>query len=176
MSGWELVGTLSGFAAALVILFIYVLNKISDRAEWRGKVDSDRTSFKKFMKEIREDIQEIRADIKKIFERLPRRAAMASSPMRLTDLGKEIAEAIDAKAWAANLALTLTSQLEGNSPYKIQETARDYCMKLEMNEEQLALCGNCAYEKGVSLDQVKGVLGLELRDILLEKFGLPAPE
>lgn len=168
MTGWELVGTFGSFAAAFVLIFIFVFNKVANKSEWKGKVDSDRTAFKKFMEEIRADIKEIRADIKEIFRVLPRRATSTNSPLRLTEWGKEISAAIDGKAWATELALDIASRFEGKSPYEIQEESRDYCIKqLELSEEQLALCRNCAYEQGTELEVVKQVLGLELRDVLL---------
>ena len=175
MTGWELVGIFGSFAAAFVAIFIFVFNKVADKSEWKGKVDSDRTAFKKFMEEFRTDISEIRADIKEICRVLPRRAT--STPLQLTEWGKEISEAINGKAWATELALNIASRFEGKSPYEIQEESRDYCMtQLEMSEKQLALCRNCAYEQGTELEVVKRVLGLELRDVLLAQFGLTAPD
>ena len=50
---------------------------------WKGKVDSDRTNFKDFMKEVRDDI-------KTILSRLQTPEATRSSPLRLTDFGKDL--------------------------------------------------------------------------------------
>ena len=177
MTGWELVGTFGSFAAALVAIFIFVFNKVADKSEWKGKVDSDRTAFRKFMEEVREDIREIRADIKKIFERLTPLTATTGSPLRLTDLGKKVSEEIEAKEWARELAETLADELKNKTPFEIQETCRKYCFdmkRLQPSEERLALCGTSAYENGIELKQVYNVLGLELRDIVLQRFGLAA--
>ena len=177
MTGWEIVGVMGSFAAAVVLIFIFVFNKVADQSEWKGKVDSDRAAFKVFIEDVREDIREIREDIKRIFRNLPRRIAATNSPLRLTEWGKEISEEIKAKAWAGNLALNLADQLKGKLPYEIQETARNYCMNhLVMNEKELELCENCAYEQGATLDVIKQVLGLELRDVLLKQFDLAAPD
>ena len=39
--------------------------------QWKGKVDSDRASFKEFMTGIKDDLAQIRSDINRIVERLP---------------------------------------------------------------------------------------------------------
>ena len=51
--------------------------------QWKGRVDSDRESFKELMAEIR-------SDIKEILRRLPSRTLTDGSPPRLTDVGKSI--------------------------------------------------------------------------------------
>ena len=53
--------------------------------QWKGRVDSDRVSFKEFMTEVRNDIKEI-------LRRLPSPTVDAHSPLRLADLGKPISE------------------------------------------------------------------------------------
>ena len=56
---------------------------------WKGKVDSDRASFKVFMKEVRDDIKEI-------LGRLPSPTVADGSPLQLTDCGKSISERLGA--------------------------------------------------------------------------------
>lgn len=173
MTGWELVGLFGGFAAALVALFIFVFNKVSDRSEWRGKVDSDRVTFTKFIEEVRGDLKEIRADIKKIFQSLPPATATTQSPLRLTELGEAISKEIQAKEWAALLAEQLADKAVGKSAYEIQDMAREYCKdELMLDDQKNAACQQAAFDHGVNLEQVKGVLGIELRDVLLKKAGL----
>ena len=53
--------------------------------QWKGKVDSDRASFKEFM-------EEVRSDLKEILRRLPSRTLTDGSPPLLTDLGRSISE------------------------------------------------------------------------------------
>ena len=177
MTGWQIVSVISSFAVALVAIFIFTFNKISGGSEWRGKVDSDRDAFKKFIEEMRTDIREIRADIKRIFQILPPATATTQSPLRLTDLGKEISEFIEARAWASELAKQLTNEAEGKDAYEIQELARNRCNRnMDMSELRAALCRRAAFQHGLKLDQVFGVLGIELRNILLRKANLTAPE
>lgn len=51
--------------------------------QWKGRVDSDRESFKELMAEIR-------SDLKEILRRLPSRTLTDGSTPQLTDLGKSI--------------------------------------------------------------------------------------
>lgn len=48
---------------------------------WKGKVDSDRASFKEFMREVRDDIKEI-------LGRLPSPTVTDASPLPLTACGR----------------------------------------------------------------------------------------
>ena len=149
-------------ALTVVIAAVGALYKF---AKWQGGVDSDRTTFKDFIKEVR-------ADVKEILDRLPVRAVAGSSPLRLTDLGKRISKKIDAKDLASKIARGLSSEVEGKSPYGIQEFCRDYVKKEKGNlfdDEQANLLEMCAYEEGVGLDQVYEVIAIELRDELLTR-------
>lgn len=81
-------------AGALVSAVVAIIAGTLKVGAWKGKVDADRQSFKEFM-------DEIRADIKKIFDRLPPATSTSASPLQLTDLGKDVSEFIEAKAWAS---------------------------------------------------------------------------
>lgn len=59
---------------------------------WVGKVNSDKTSFKELMSEIREDIKAIREDINNIFSRLPPILISSGNPMKLAEMGEKVSE------------------------------------------------------------------------------------
>ena len=74
---------------------------------WRGRVDSDRASFKEFMEGIKDDVAEIRSDIKKILDRLPPpTTVVGASPQRLIELGKKT-----------------STQLEAHTPHSVASAA-----------------------------------------------------
>ena len=119
-------------------------------------------------------MQEIRDDFKTILGRLPPVSVTASSPLQLTDFGKSISKEIDAKEWAEELASGLVEQVRGSQRYEIQEFAKKYLQEeLTPNDQQLIKLRQCAYKKGLELELVREVLGIELRDKLLNKLGLP---
>ena len=77
----------------------------------------------------------------------------------------------------AELAEQLAGEAEGKDEYEIQELARAKCARdMEMSKLRASLCRKAAFRHGLKLDQVTGVLGLELRDILLKKAAVSAPE
>ena len=73
MESWHAI-LISAGASALTGLIIYFLTRRdrkaeakSERDKWVGAVNSDRKIFKEFIHEIRDDVREIRQDIKSIF-------------------------------------------------------------------------------------------------------------
>ena len=71
------------FWVAFVSLLPMAAGIIFAFGQWKGRVDSDRESFKELMAEVR-------SDLKEILRRLPSRTLTDGSPPRLTDLGKSI--------------------------------------------------------------------------------------
>ena len=88
--------------------------------------------------------------------------------LRLTGLGKEIAEAISAKAWAERLAPDLREQTRGKQPYQINQIARDTAA-MAVDEETTRRVAEAAYQFGIEKEEVKWVLRIVLRDLLLEQ-------
>ena len=135
---------------------------------WKGKVDSDRASFKEFMKEVRNDIKEI-------LRRLPSHTLAGGSPLRLTDLGKSISERLGAPALAQNLAPLLQERIEKKTPYEIQEMCFDYIRhEYKPPDEVESLIKTCASDNGVDRGQVVDVLAVGLRDKLLGMVPRPS--
>ena len=192
MTGAEIAGLIASVLVPFTLILIALINRVADRSEWRGEVNADRKAFREFMpRAVRffesTDRRFERADRR--FERIERKieeilgmvggrlTATASSPIRLTALGKEISNAIQAKEWAEELAQRLTNEAAGKSAYEIQDLASRYCAEdLEITNARKISCEAAAFEHGVNLVQVKGVLGIELRDILLARAGLAVPE
>lgn len=136
--------------------------------KWKGEVDSERTSFKEFMKEIREKID-------KIFERLPANTLLSSSPLRLADLGEKVSERIGAAGLAAGLSDALFTKVKDKSPYEVQQFCLDYVKQTDRSKrfvnwtpDQVLKFSDCAYDNGIPIEQVLDVIGIELRDKLIE--------
>lgn len=163
MSDWLLIATpiVIGLVAIVKGCSVY-LQKVRAKAEWKGAVDADRTSFKEFM-------EEVRTDIKKILDRLPPATAAGSSPITLTDLGEKISREIGAKTWAADTADKIKESTKNMQPYEIQEFCKEFVnLRHKFPEELDLLIKNSAYENAVKREQVLNVLAIELRDRLLE--------
>ena len=136
-------------------------------ASWYGSVNSDRSSFKEFMNEVRDDI-------KKILQRLPAPTVASSSPMTLTDFGKEIAEELGAKTWAEGLAPNVLEEIKGKRPFEVDEFAEDYVQK-ELTKDWQDNVAASAYRRGLKREHVLNVLRVVLRDELLRIGNFSGP-
>ncbi len=158
--------------AAVVIVIGTIICKVGI---WAGNVNSDRSSFKEFMEEIRTNIKSIQEDIKKIFHLIP--AVISSeSPLKLTDLGRSISSDVNADKWAAEKAVGLVDKFLDKHPYEIQE----FCFEFVEEEsnyspEMISKMKMSSYNHGIEMKHVKRALAVELRDVLLKKLNLDPP-
>lgn len=130
--------TIGGMAAGGIALVLLVFGS----GRWVGGVNADRTAFKQFMEEIRSDIEEV-------LSRLAPVTVARGSPVRLTDLGREISSALDVKAWASGQADTLLERA------------------WEMKEHEVYdLCTR----HGIEVEKVQDVYTIELRDEPIERL------
>ena len=155
----------------IVIVVLAMMGGAVRLGRWMGEVNTDRTNFKEFMREIRDDIKDIRQEISRIFGRLPPSSVADGSPLRLTDLGESISASLEARDWAARTARELAAQVEGKLPYEIQDFCYEYVANFTPTPEQEVKIRMSAYERGVDREQVMNVLVIELRDQLLELVG-----
>ena len=133
---------------------------------WVGQINSDRKSFKEFMREVRDDI-------KTILNRLPPEpTAKGSSPMHLTDFGERIAKHIDTHGWAEDMAEQV---MDGNvllnlQPFKIEAFCDSYVEEQYEQESTVRdMLDNAIYEFGINKDQAFPVLRIPLREALLKR-------
>lgn len=157
------------FVAAGVLLSVLVI--YGRIAAWYGEVNSDRKSFKEFMKEVRDDIKEL-------LERIPKRTFASQSPVSLTDYGKEVAESMGAPDWAERLAPELMREFTGAKAYEVDEFATKYVAEGSENltEEWETRIAECAYQFGLKREEVRTVLRIVLRQAILDYGNFPGPE
>ena len=142
-------------AAATIIGLIFGIGT------WVGAVNADRTAFRTFMTEVRDDL-------KKILSRLQPSVFAGESPIELTELGKSISKRLNAKDWAEEHAgAPLRNEVRGREPYKVQEMCFEYAQKYEPAEDMESMIQTIAYENGIKREAVLDVLALELRDRLI---------
>ena len=152
------------FNPAWIIALLSAGGIIWTAARWTGKVDTT-------LQNIGATLNEIKASIEKIFERLPeRRLAKASSPLSLNDLGAKIAKEMGSYKWAAELAPSLLSEVQGMEPFQIDEFAANYAeSKLAAYWEGVVAA--TAYKTGLSRKNIRSALHIPLRDELLRLTG-----
>ena len=129
---------------------------------WIGGMNHHKADVVKFM-------DEIRADIKRIFERLPQSNTVSGgSPLRLTELGQSISDTLGATAWAERMVPDLVERTKGKQPFEVQAICRGYIYdEFKPDDERDAMIQTCAYDNGLEANQVLDVLVVELRDRLL---------
>ena len=129
---------------------------------WTGKVDNDLGAIKDFM-------EEIRGDIKKIFAKIGPPLVASDSPLRLTELRQQVAECLGAHAWAARVAPGLLPRIKGFKPFQIDGFADTEVAAHQSEwEEKIA---ECAFKFGLRRADLPPVLGIALRDELLRQTG-----
>ena len=141
--------------------------------QWKGKVDSDRDTFKRTLDAF---MVEIRADIKRIFERLPPtpQSIASGSPLRLTALGQSISDELGVSAWATQTAPDLLHRAQGMTAYKVQEMWFEYARnEWKPSDEWDARIDACAYSRGMERKNVLDVFAIELRSRWLAQPGIP---
>ena len=118
---------------------------------------------------VKEDIREVRGDIKTILTKLSvHQTVRSGSPLQLTELGTQISQEIDAGSIARRLSFDLESRVEGLPAYDIQEFCVDfvnYVWKPDPDDDRAIK--DAAYHHGLMKKQVLDVVAVELRDILL---------
>ena len=135
---------------------------------WASNVDADRKRFDADGKRFKAFMRRVDRRIKSILDRLPSPLATGGSPITLTELGRQIALAIEAGAWADELLPLIRLRAKGKEPFEVHQLCADFVEDLEYTPEQQRLLGRVAFEHGLHASQLPEVLIIILRDKLLE--------
>ncbi len=138
---------------------------------WVQKVN---TSVKA-VNDLKSNISAIKANLDRIIGHMfgPERPSESKSPVRLTEYGEGLSEAIGAKQWAEETASNLLTKMQGKEAYEIHELSFQYVREeFQPTVEQEALYKRSVYERGAPRVHVDEVLALELRDCLLTLLNL----
>ena len=161
---------------AILGLTITVGGAIIKFSRWTAVVDADRNQFREFIREIRDDIKEI-------FKRLPGEPVeKVTSPISLTDYGKELSQFINASKIADIQITKVKKAVENFNAYQIQE----YCFSFSKDDLVNELKANhadlynkiheVAFEQGIDVEKLTRVIALELRDKILSTLDKPHAE
>ncbi len=174
---WTSVVTVIILAIATVTAVrLSIKSKKSDRSKWEAYVGARLDRLEKSLDRMELKLDKIGDKIFSIFSHVPRKVIGSESPHPLTDFGREIARKLNADHFAGKLAEVTKDEVKGKEPYDIQEFSFSYVQNDDhYSDEDRQIIRNVAYEKGVSENQVREVIGIELRDKLLEIEGKSAP-
>ncbi len=135
---------------------------------WVANVNADRKEFKKLIKKLVNKVDRILSYLLGLRDSP---VITKNSPLRLTELGGQISENIGAEEWAESEADTLLEKAEGKDQFEIQTMAFDHAGGFEPPKELFARMKASAFDNGLDLDIVRRVLGVVLRDRILNKCG-----
>ena len=102
--------------------------------------------------------------------------------LRLSELGREIAERVGADEIAERLANELEKKAANLHPYQVQELCKEYARarykrtKHKRHPEEETRLLDCAYALGQPLEKIVDIVGLVLRDAVLERRAGATPE
>ena len=90
-TAWHMIAVVAAVMGGLLTL----MGGLVTLGIWIGKVNADRSSFKEFMTQSRNDMTEIRERLYNISERLSLQPGAApGSPIRLTNFGKKVSDSL----------------------------------------------------------------------------------
>jgi len=102
--------------AGLVIAIVALIFRVG---AWKASTDSRLGVLEEAAGEIRADVKEVRAGIEKMFRRFPTLAVERDSPVRLTELGKDISATADTEAWTLKHVSHLMNETSGKPEFEV---------------------------------------------------------
>ncbi len=170
---------ITGLLSAGAILFVAICGGLIALGRFIGSTskevknldksaERDRSTFNRVAEGIKNDVDVIREDIKKILNRLPSTSPLveSGSPLRLTEFGKKISASIRAEAWAEELAPTLLHEVKGKEPFEIDEYCQEYVHE-KLTPDWERRIARSAYEFGTDQNGIKKAMAVVLREKLL---------
>ena len=157
-----LLSTLVVIGSVIVLIF-----KVGKWFQATDQVKRDLGSIKETLAKV---VEEFRDDIKKIFLYL-RPEVSSSSPLELTDFGRELSTDIGGQEWARQKASELASRVRGQPAFEVHEFAAEYVQgNTNFDEAFFQRMRECVYNRGAKIEQIRNVLAVELRDALLKNL------
>ena len=117
-------------------------------------------------------LDDVRADVKNVLGRLLNRSTVeAHSPIRLTDLGREISTTGSVEEWARTNAQDLATAADGKEEFEVFELCVSCVERLFAEDAGFQRTIKAtAYQHGIEPEQVLKVYQVELRDRLLAAY------
>lgn len=136
---------------------------------FKGKAHETFEGIQKTLSSIDVTLGNIDGDLKALMRGASSLTVERGSTLRLTELGRNVSQSVDARALAEQLVVDLLDDVFDLEPYDVQTFCFDYINeKFELSAEDRDRFKACAFDNGIDLHQVLDVLAIELRDILLD--------
>ena len=157
-----------GNPALWIIAVIFVGGVIFAIGRWVESVSADQKTFKEFMTKVGSDLDEIRANIQRIFPLLPQPVVEGNSPVHLTDFGEKVSATVNASRWAEEQAAGLVETAKGKEEFEVFDICVDHVSKVFKDDPEFQKAVRSgAYQIGTDMENVLKVCHVELRDRVL---------
>lgn len=180
----SVIGSLVEQLNSAVFVLLVILGAVMWMIYKAGHIISRWTDRENSIKELRQDWNrdipylKVRLDI--LYQQNSAGSSLKStSPINLTDVGKEISAALDAPGIVEKHAKTLRGLVDKANPqtaYDLQQECFaivDKHLPALLTDEELKIAKGRALHYGTPLDNVLAVVGVLLRDKLLAERGWP---
>ncbi len=180
----ELIKQLNSSVFVLIIFVIIVCSGLYKTGKWTGKW---KTTFKfldekiKHNENLAEKVIKIETKIDLIYDHTlgSKRPVASMSPIMLTEVGKEIVKKINGNDILNRCIYDLVREVETDKPnnaYDIQmismRVAKEKMISC-LNDNELLVVKQEAYNRGLLVEDIMSVFGVLLRDYILKQKGLP---
>ena len=181
-----------------IAVFAFGYGKLSNEVKnTKSTVKSVKEDLESAIKNVKEDIRNVKEDLSRRIDRQGEKidrvaedlaelrgaftmfkeasATRSTSPIVLTERGEEISQDSGGGAVLQDMFEDLYQEFEGiTNAYDIQRKARKMVEDLLNEGGQLEQVKDYLYEEGkVGFETVVDVLGIELRDMVFERRGMP---
>ena len=181
-----------------IAVFAFGYGKLSNEVKnTKSTVKSVKEDLESAIKNVKEDIRNVKEDLSRRIDRQGEKidrvaedlaelrgaftmfkeasATRSTSPIVLTERGEEILQDSGGEVILQDMFEDIYQEFEGiTSAYDIQRKARKTIEDLLDEDGQLEQVKEYLYEEGkVSVETVVDVLGIELRDMVFERRGMP---
>ncbi len=163
----------------VIPLILFLLWKAS---AWKTNVENRLSNVENGLSNIEKVVEKLSKQVDALYnvimEKYGRSVDQSSSPVTLSDYGKDIASRIDVEKIVSVYADKLHRETKNMNAYQIQEHCFDFCnnklvQDLEKkNKEFFEKLYEVAFADGVDIEKIMRVVGIELRDRVLEMKGL----
>ena len=174
----------AGFIGGIILLvfkgggWFSAVNKDGDyieefKSSIEKKIEGLEQKFEGRFDKINEKFDKIDERFDKIYFHLVSNSTVSrTSPLSLTELGRQVSEEINGKNWAKRQAERLGAQvLDKTEHFEMHDIASAYVHKeYEPEKDEARDWRRCAYMNGIEVAAVMEVLVVELRDALIEQF------
>ena len=163
-------------AMAAILVLTYKVGK------WSEKFDTHKERIGN-LEDMKDNVTKMGVKVDLIYQNTnPNPLIQASSPITLTEAGKQIVEQISAQRIFDHNAARLVSMVEKETPgnaYDIQQAsfsvAKNELIKMLL-EDDLVNVKRVAFDRGLQLEDVMSVFGIFLRNRILTDKGIPLSE